>query len=162
MSKFNTRKWSTPIIIGTGTFVSLSGVLMFLGVHNPLELAHEWIGMAFAAAIFLHILNHWRPFKSYFSQRLTLNIVGAVVLATSAFIATSMTQSGGNPMMSMINSYESSPLTEVAPLLDEDAGGIVAKFEAAGFTVENPNLSIAQIAAANDASSKELMHVLFN
>ncbi len=45
MKNINTHKWSTPAIIGSGIFVSVSGVLMFLGVHNPLEMAHEWIGL---------------------------------------------------------------------------------------------------------------------
>ncbi|MCU7844091.1 MAG: DUF4405 domain-containing protein [Candidatus Thiodiazotropha sp. (ex Monitilora ramsayi)] len=162
MNRINTRKWSTPIIIGSGTFVAISGVLMFLGVHNPIELAHEWIGLAFAFAIILHILNHWPAFKNYFTQRHAVSIVGAVAIATSVFIGSSMTQAGSNLMMSMIRSYESSPLTEVAPLLDEPADGVMARFEAAGFTVEDTDMSIAQIATANNADPKALMRILFN
>ncbi|MEW8127011.1 MAG: DUF4405 domain-containing protein [Candidatus Thiodiazotropha endolucinida] len=162
MNRINTRKWSTPVIIGTGIFVTISGVLMFLGVHNPIEQAHEWLGLAFAFAIVLHILNHWPAFKNYFTQRQAVTIVGAVAIMTSVFIGSSMTQTGSNPMMSMIQSYESAPLTEVAPLLDEPADSVMARFEAAGFSVGDTDMSIAQIAATNGADPKALIRILFN
>jgi hypothetical protein len=162
MNRVNTRKWSTPIVIGSGIFVAISGVLMFFGIHNPIELAHEWLGLAFAVGISLHILNHWRAFKSYFNQKQALNILGGVGLATFVLIGSSMTGTGGSPVEGMIQSYVSSPLTEVAPLLDQKTEKVMAKIESAGFNVEDANMSIKQIADANNTHPKALMSALFN
>jgi hypothetical protein len=162
MNRVNTRKWSTPIVIGSGIFVTISGVLMFFGVHNPIQLAHEWVGMAFAVGIGLHILNHWPAFKSYFNQKRPLNIIGVVGIASFLLIGSSMTGTGGSPVEGMIQSYVSSPLTEVAPLLDQQTEGVMAKIKSAGFSVDDPNMSIKQIAAANNAHPKALMSALFN
>jgi hypothetical protein len=162
MNRVYTRKWSTPIVIGSGIFVAISGVLMFFGIHNPIQLAHEWVGMAFAVGIGLHILNHWPAFKNYFSQKQALNILGTVGIATFLLIGSSMTGTGGSPVEGMIQSYVSSPLTEVAPLLDQNTEGVMAKIESAGFNVEDANMSIKQIADANNAHPKVLMSALFN
>lgn len=162
MNRVYTRKWSTPIVIGSGIIVAISGVLMFFGVHNPIQLAHEWVGIAFAAGIVLHILNHWPAFKNYFSHRQALNILGSVGIVSFLLIGSSMTDTGGSPVESMIQSYVSSPLTEVAPLLDQQAEGVVAKIESAGFIVGDASMSIKQIAAANNTHPKALMSALFN
>lgn len=162
MNNINTRKWSTPMIIGAGLFVSLSGVLMFLHVEGPLELAHEWIGLVFAFGIVLHVLNHWISFKSYFHQRRPLTIIALVVVATTTFIITSATQEGGNLMKNIVHSVEGAPLTEVAPLLDQNVESIVNKFETAGFMVQGPEGSIAEIAATNGVEPKALIHILYN
>ena len=162
MNNINTRKWSTPVTIGAGLFVTLSGVMMFWGIHNPVQLAHEWIGLLFAAAVLLHILNHWRSFKNYFSQRMALAVVAAVVLVTSSFIVFSATQEGGGVLMNMVHSFEASPLEEVAPLLDESPASILSRFEAAGFEVEGPEATITEIAEANDTEPRSLVRVLFS
>jgi hypothetical protein len=162
MNNINTRKWSTPITIASGVFVALSGVLMFFGVHNPIELAHEWIGLAFAAAILLHVLNHWGAFSNYFTQRRSLGIVALVTVVTASLIFTSLNGESGSPVRAMIHSYVSSPLTEVAPLLNKRADEVAAQLTAAGYSVDDPKMSINQIAQANGADSKALMGALFN
>jgi hypothetical protein len=162
MNNLSTRQWSTPATIAAGTFVSVSGVMMFFGVHNPLELAHEWIGLIFAAAIVFHMLNHWRAVRNYFPKRIALGVVGAVAIAASTLIAASAAQEGGDVMRNVIRSVEGAPLVEVAALLDQSAENLVAKFEAAGYAVESAGESINAIAASNGAQPKTLMLVLFN
>lgn len=162
MATISLRQWSTPAVIGAGLFVSISGVMMFLGVHDPVQAAHEWIGLVFAAAIALHVVNHWRGVKNYFSQPLALGIVGAVTLATSVFILASATQDGGHGMQKLFHGIESSPLAEIAPLLDQSTDQLVAKVQAAGFRVEGIAPSIADIAAANGTEPKALISLLFN
>jgi hypothetical protein len=161
MNNINTRKWSTPMIIGTGLFVALSGVMMFFGVHNPIQLAHEWIGLLFAVGILLHVLNHWKAFRNYFSQSMALALVGSVAVITSLFIGFSSTQAGGNTMMDMVRSFETSPVVEIAPLLDESAESVVGRFEAAGYSVEGPESTLKEIAVANGSEPRALVKVLF-
>jgi hypothetical protein len=162
MKNLNTRKWSTPLIIGSGLIVALSGVLMFFGVHNPIEMAHEWVGLLFAAAIGLHVLNHWGGFKKYFSQPMALSLVGLVALVSSTFIFLSMTDAGGSPMMNIVRSIESSPVEEVAPLLNESAKSVVLRMQAAGLNVDNSSSTIVEIAKANDREPRALMKLLFS
>ena len=162
MNRVNTRKWSTPIVIGSGMFVAISGALMFFGIHNPIELAHEWVGMAFAAGIVFHILNHWPAFNNYFTQKQSLNIIGTLGISAFVLIGASMASTVGSPVEGMIQSYVSSPLTEVAPLLDQETNGVMAKIESAGFSVKDANMSIKQIAAANNTDPKTLINALFN
>ncbi|MEJ2610342.1 MAG: DUF4405 domain-containing protein [Candidatus Thiodiazotropha sp.] len=161
MNAINTKKWSTPVTIGAGLFVTISGTMMFFGVHRPIELAHEWIGLLFAVAILFHILNHWNSFQKYFSQRMALGLVGVIVLVTGSLIAVSATKEGGDVKMAMIHSFEGSPLTEVAPLLDVSAESIVSRFEAAGFEVRGTEQTIEKIAAVNGTEPRRLMGVLF-
>ncbi|MEW8210331.1 MAG: DUF4405 domain-containing protein [Candidatus Thiodiazotropha taylori] len=158
MKNLNTRKWSTPLIIGSGLVVAISGVLMFFGLHNPIQLAHEWVGMAFALAIGLHVLNHWGGFKKYFSQPVALGLVGSVALISSAFMVFSLTDAGASPMMSI----ESSSVDEVAPVLNETPRSVVARMETAGLKVEDSTDTIIEIANANDRDPRALMKLLFS
>jgi hypothetical protein len=162
MKNINTRQWSTPVIIGSGLFVSISGVLMFAGVHNPVELAHEWLGLLFATGIVLHVLNHWSAFKKYFSQRVALSVVGAVVFLTSGFIAVSATQDGGNPMKNAVHRIEASPIVEVAPLLDEPVQSLVFRLQASGLKVDSSEKTIKEIARESGSDPHTVMRLLFS
>ncbi len=161
MRNINTRKWSTPMIIGAGLFVAVSGILMFFHVAGPLELAHEWIGLVFALGILLHLLNHWSAFKNYFRQQKALGVMALVLMATGSLVITAASEGGGNPMMQLVRSVEAAPLSEVATLLDQDADGIVAKFLAAGFQVGGSEKSIIEIAIDNGVEPRALISVLY-
>jgi hypothetical protein len=63
--------------------------MMFFGIHQPLERAHGWIGLAFAAAIGVHALSRWRSLKGYFTQRTALGILGVLGLAACGLIVAS-------------------------------------------------------------------------
>lgn len=155
------RHWSTPAVIGAGLFVSISGVMMFFGVRDPVERAHEWIGMVFAAAILLHIVNHWRGIKSYFSQPLALGVVGAVAVAT-AILVVGPGDEGGHGAKGLFHRIEGAPLTTVAPLLDESPDQMLAQVKAAGFRAQGAGQSIAEIAADNGVEPRELVHLLLD
>ena len=161
MKSINTRKWSTPIIIGSGLFVAISGVLMFFGIRHPLEQAHELIGIVFAISIILHVLNHWQPFRSYFNQRYALSIIAGVMLVTLSLVVVSLGQGGGT-MMNIIHRVEGAPLTELAPILDQNVEALLTQFEASGFVVDDTEKSIVDIASSNNVEPKALMQILFN
>ncbi|MEJ2621147.1 MAG: DUF4405 domain-containing protein [Candidatus Thiodiazotropha sp.] len=162
MKNLSTRKWSTPLVIGSGLIVALSGVLMFFGVHNPIEMAHEWVGLLFVVAIGLHVLTHWGGFKRYFFQPIALSLVGSVALVSSAFIFLSLSDAGGSPMMNILRSIESSSVEEVARLLNEPAHSVVLRLQAEGLSVDNSDRTIVEIAKANDREPRALMKLLFS
>ena len=60
MRNLNTRRWSTPLTMGTGLFVVITGLLMFFVAERPFKFAHELVGIGFSAAVALHVLSHWR------------------------------------------------------------------------------------------------------
>ena len=68
MRNLNTRRWSTPLTMGAGIFVVITGLLMFLVTERPFKFGHELVGIGFSAAVALHVLSHWRSFSNYFSQ----------------------------------------------------------------------------------------------
>lgn len=158
----NTRHWSTPAVIAAGVFMSVSGVLMFFGVHDPVTMAHEWIGLAFVAAILFHILTHWRGVKGYFSQRLALGVVAVIALATTSLIVLAATHEGGGMGHKVFATFERAPLTEIAPLLDQSPDALVAKLQSGGFQVAGTSQSIQEIASRNGTRAPELMHLLFD
>ncbi|MFD2112698.1 DUF4405 domain-containing protein [Thiorhodococcus fuscus] len=161
MTSLNTRQWSTPAVISAGVFMSVSGVLMFFGMHDPVTLAHEWIGLAFVTFVVFHIATHWRGFTGYFSRRAALGIIGVVALVTAGLIGLSASQEGSNVKHRIFQSLERAPLTEIAPLLDESADTLVTKLESGGFKVVSTAQSIEEIASRNGARPPELMHRLF-
>jgi hypothetical protein len=156
------RQWSTPAVIGAGLFVAVSGVMMFFGIHQPVERAHEWIGLAFAAAIALHLLNHWRGFSGYFKQPLALGIVAVLALTTLLLLLPGEEGAGGNGVKALLHQIAAAPLTRVAPVLDRSADQIVSALQAAGYSVEGAEQSVDAIAAANGTEPKALLHLLLN
>jgi hypothetical protein len=161
MKTASLRHWSTPAIIGAGLFVAVSGVMMFFGLHAPVERAHEWIGLVFAAAIALHITNHWRGFKGYFTRPLALGIVGAVAAATAVLLLPG-TEGDGHGIKGLVHKVEEAPLAQVAPLLDRSPAQILSTVQAAGFSVQGAEHSIAAIAAANGTEPKAVMRLLLD
>jgi len=161
MFSLNTRQWSTPAVISAGAFMSVSGVLMFFGMRDPVTLAHEWIGLAFVAFVVFHIATHWRGFTGYFSRRAALGIIAAVALVTAALIGLSASQEGGGVKHRIFQSLEQAPLTEIAPLLDQSADSLLAKLESGGFKVVSTAQSIKEIASRNGTRPPELMRRLF-
>lgn len=156
------RHWSTPAVIGAGLFVAVSGVMMFFGIHQPVERAHEWIGLAFAAAIALHLLTHWRGFKGYFKQPLALGIVGALALTTGYLLLPGQGASGAHGIKALVHRVEAAPLSQVATLFERTPDQIVGAVQAAGFEVQGPEQSVAAIAAANGIEPKAVMRLLLN
>ena len=161
MSSLNTRQWSTPAVIAAGVFVSVSGVLMFFGMRQPVTLAHEWIGLAFVVFVGFHTATHWRVFAGYFSRRMGLGIMAVVLMATTSLIGVSASQAGSNAKLRMFQAFERAPLVELAPLLDETAESLVAKLQSGGFAVDGPTQSVAEIASNNGTRPPELMPLLF-
>ena len=75
MKRTNIQGFSTPLIIGAGIFVAITGLIMFFIIEDPFKFAHELVGIGFAVAIVLHITSNWRSFKRYFLQHKAVSII---------------------------------------------------------------------------------------
>lgn len=160
------RSWVTPIVIGTSVVVSISGVMMFFHLGERfVKAAHEWVGIAFAVGMLLHIYTHWRPFKQYFSQRVANAILVLCLAVTTGFVVASL---GGNskkerpPFRQIVMTVEQAPLSSVAALLDQSPLEVSQRLQQAGITVSGDNPTLMDIARSNQQSPARLLTVLFS
>ncbi|OSM04900.1 DUF4405 domain-containing protein [Magnetofaba australis] len=149
MKNLKTRQWSTPLVIMAGVFVAVTGVLLFFHLGGAAREAHEWIGLAMAAGILFHVLNHWGTFTSYFSQKLGAGVMGGVALVAIGLVLGGALNSRPNPKGFVLDAFLSAPLAQVAGVLGKSSQELAAQLGAQGITVDGDALSIKQIARAN-------------
>jgi len=64
------RTWVSPIAAIAFIAVAVTGILMLFHVHQAsIKNLHEWIGVVFAAAGFLHLILNWKSLLSYFNRK---------------------------------------------------------------------------------------------
>lgn len=162
MKAFNTRRWSTPLIIGSSVVVAISGVLLFFHLSEGLlKSMHEWLGLLFVAAIALHVLNHWNPFSRYFQQKTARWIIGLVLVTAMGWIGLSSFETGQeHPAKRLVARVQNAPLTVVAELSQQSSAQIIAALQQAGFKISGPEQSINQIAQANNANPFRVIDIL--
>lgn len=157
-----TRNWSTPLTIGTFLFTGVSGVMLFLHLgEGVVKEAHEWIGIAFIVGALLHVTNHWKPFKRYFSLALPRAVMASVLAGSLAFMLVSGNGESGNPMITAIKSIENAPLSLVAQLQSRDTEELHRLLEAQGIEVSESSATLHTIASDNGKSGRELIALLF-
>ena len=149
----NTRVWSTPLVIGAGIFVAASGTLMFWRLAGPLETAHEWLGLAFAVGILLHVLNHWRSFQKYFQVKKNAKglTVLAICLATALYFVGmdvfAEDEGGARPSPRvMAQSLAQADLATIARLRGTTADELTERLVSAGVEVMASDMSVRDIA----------------
>ncbi|MBF0323599.1 MAG: DUF4405 domain-containing protein [Alphaproteobacteria bacterium] len=151
--------YSTPITVALFAVAVVTGVPIFFHIGDRfLKGAHEWLSLAFVAAVLLHLARHWRGFAVLIKQRRTHVLLVAGGLAMAAFVAPAVTGSGrgGNPMMALAGKMVEAPLVQLAPALGVEASVLVQRLEAGGISQADPAWSAAAIAAAN---GKPVQHV---
>ena len=161
MKSLNIRRWSTPLIIGAGIFVAITGLFMFFIAENPVKFAHEIVGITFSVAIVLHVLSNWRPFKRYFSQRGAVSIIALAWLIGISLVTTSMFLDKGEPEGLIVNQIEQTPITLLAPIVGMDVSELVDQLSDDGFVVDNPEMSIEQLAHRHDADTDDILLSVF-
>ena len=161
MKQWNTRPWSTPATIGAGIFVATTGLTMFFVTEEPFKFAHELGGLTFSAAILLHVLSHRRSFMNYFRQRRALSIVvTAWAVGVSLVTASSVLELGEADAL-VVARIDSAPLALLAPVVGMEVRQVVERLGAAGFVVEDPAMSIRQLAEQHGADTDDLLFLVF-
>ena len=161
MKNLNIRRWSTPLIIGAGIFVAITGLTMFFITEDPFKFAHELVGIGFSVAILLHILSNWQSFKRYFSQRGAVSIIALGWLIGISLITTSAILSKGEPEELIVDQIEQTSIVLLAPVVGMDVSELVDRLGDDGFTVDDPNMSIEQLADKHDAETDDILLSVF-
>ena len=161
MQRWNTRPWSTPATIGAGIFVATTGLTMFFVTEEPFKFAHEIGGIAFSAAILLHVLSHRRSFTNYFRQRRALGIVVTAWAMGVGLVTASSVLELGEPDALVVARIDSAPLALLAPVVGVEVRQLVDRLGDAGLVVEDPDMSIRQLAERHGADTDDLLFLVF-
>ncbi|MCY4568941.1 MAG: DUF4405 domain-containing protein [Candidatus Poribacteria bacterium] len=161
MRRLNIRRWSTPLIIGTGIFVATTGVLMFLTTTDLVRFAHEIIGVGFAIAIVLHILSNWVPFKRYFAQRAVIIIVLAWGIGIGLVTATVL-QPTEDAEEVVVERIEQTPIRLLAPVVGKGVRELVLHLRVAGFPVETPEMTVEHLAEKHNTDTEAILLLVFH
>ena len=160
MRNLNIRQWSTPLTIGAGIFVAITGLIMFFVTEDPFKFAHELVGIGFSIAIVLHILSNWRPFKRYFSQRSVIIITLAWLIGIS-LVTTSAILSQEEPEELIVNQIEKTSIVLLAPIVGMDVKELANQLGNDGFAVDNPEMTIEQLADQHNADTDDILLSVF-
>ena len=157
----NTRRWSTPATMGAGLFVMTTGLLMFFVAEVPFKFAHELAGLAFVGAAVLHIVSNWRPFRNYFSQRTGLGVFVLLwSMGTAAVVASSVLEIGEADTL-VVTSITNTQIALLAPVVGREVSELVDRLAADGFEVEDPGLSVEEVALQSGADPDDVLFSVF-
>ena len=157
MRNFNTRRWSTPLTMGAGLFVVITGLIMFFVTEQPFKFAHELVGIGFSAAVALHVLSHWRSFSNYFGQRAPVRVLALVWSMGIGLVAASILLNTGEAEELILEKTVSVPLNVLAPVAGLDVTELVDRLGAEGLAVDDPGMSIRQLAERYDAEADDIL-----
>lgn len=157
------RSWATPVTIAASLVTGTTGVMLLVGVGKiMIKPAHEWIGLIMVVAGLLHVAANWGPFKRYFTERLGIGTMAAVLAVTGLFLIAQAThERRALPPDPLSDTVQRAPLSLVAQLRGEPVEQTMAKLEAAGLKVGSPDRSLADIARDNGRPQQEALSTLF-
>ncbi len=161
MKKINTRGWSTPMIIGAGIFVAITGLLMFFVTEEPFKFAHEVVGIGFAVAIVLHILSNWRPFLRYFSKHLAVCVIALGWLIGIGLVVRTAVLDVGEPDGRVVERIEQTSIHLLAPVIGLEVNELVEQLKEEGFVVDNPQMTIEQLADKHTTETDTILLKIF-
>lgn len=148
------RKYATPLSLVTGLAVSVTGLMMLFGIRGEIGEVHEWLGIAFVAAIVMHIVRNWKGLGFMFKPHATKALVAVASVAAIALIVTAYPANGarggdhgnhhGGPWL-VLNKMAQAPLATSAPALGLTADAAVTRLRAAGVEVDGPTDSLAHL-----------------
>lgn len=159
MNLKKTRSWSTPLVIGSGLFVSLSGIAMLAELDERLKFAHEWVGLVFAVGIFFHVANHFVPFKRYFKDFRAQHVMAWIVsLAAILLVLTFAFPDEGDDELA--KAFSNSSLEVIAPVIGKSVEDVTTILEKAGHQGITGQMSLGEIADRDLIDADDLMDLL--
>ena len=161
MPKVNIRGFSTPLIIGAGIFVATTGLLMFFVTRDPFRFAHELMGICFAVAIVLHITGNWRPFKRYFTQNRAILIILIGLLIGMSLVGISAFREDADIEEIVIEHIEQTSIRALAPAVGIHPNVLVNRLKADGYIVEDPEMSVEQLAEKHAVDTDVILVSIF-
>jgi len=162
------RKYATPLSLVTGLAVATTGLLRLFGIRGEMSELHEWIGVAFVAAILMHIVRNWKGLGFMFKSNAAKATAGIGGLALAALIVLHLPifseggQGGGHrggPWM-IATRVADAPIAVSAPALGLTPDQAVAKLRAAGVEVDGPKDTLNHLARDHGQPLPRLFSVL--
>ena len=155
------KSWATPLAVGAFTISAVTGLLIFFDLEpGIIEPVHKWLSWLLVAGVILHLVSNWKQFTGYFSKKPALGIIGAALIVTiaSLFPVFGEKEEGkertGKVAAQLL---ESSSLETVALVTKTTPKLLIEQLEKNGIMVNDPSLTIQQIASSNKKSKKALL-----
>ena len=161
MKNLKIRWLATPLIIGAGIFVATTGLLMFFVTADPFRFAHEIVGVGFAVGIVLHILSNWRPFTRYFSQKSAAGIIALGWVVGISLVTTSAMLGDEDAEDRVVDQIEQTSIQLLAPVVGMEVSALVDRLKQGGFAVDDPEMSIEQLAERDGADTEDILLLVF-
>lgn len=153
------RNLATPVTASVFVVIGVSGLMLFFGLfEDSVKEMHEWIGLAFVAAVILHLARNWIPLQVMMRQKATKASALAVALVAAVFIGGAMM--GGeeeNPLRVMARAVETAPLEASAAVLGISQDEIFARLRKAGIEPAADARSLADIIKKSGADPRRVM-----
>jgi hypothetical protein len=152
------KESATPLAMALFIVIAVSGTMLFFHVGEGLvKELHEWFGIAFVTAAILHVYRNWLLFKKYFQKRLLWAILTLTIIVTLAFVAPAGLLGQRNGIRLIVDAVSTAPLQQIAPVLGTSYEDMRARFAKQGIVINNPAISLREIA---HHSKRELPEVL--
>jgi hypothetical protein len=141
----------TPLTIGLGAVVFISGFLMFFGVKTrPIHGVHEYIGALFALIVVLHLIDHKKSAAGYFKKRRSIALIAASAAFSAVFFAAVPEAGGGeNAAKTIMEKTLDAPLGAAARLFNLSEENAIERLAGGGVSVSGAEESLRSIAAKN-------------
>lgn len=163
------RSFATPLSFITFLGVGITGILLLLDVRGPLGDIHEWLGIAFIAALLLHLMRNWRGVIAMLKTPTSKAVVGVVGAVTAVLVLMAVpfgAQGGGHggrggPWM-VVNRVAEAPISQAAPALGLSGEQAVARLRGGGVEVDGPHETLAQISRDHNQPLPKLYALMLN
>jgi hypothetical protein len=155
------RKIVTPLIGALSLVIGISGAMLFFHFEDGLvKGVHEWLGMAFAVVMLVHLAMNWKAFKQHFKKPAAWVGTGAVTVISVAFIVSSMLQPNESPVRSIIHSIETTAVYDLAPVFKVSHLEISQKLDQAGVVIITGQETIQELAETSGVDPRRLIATL--
>ncbi len=155
------KSWATPLAVGAFTISAVTGLLIFFDLEpGIIEPVHKWLSWLLVAGVILHLVSNWKQFTGYFSKKPALGIIGAALIVTIASLLPVFGEKEeGKERTGKVAAQllESSSLETVALVTKTTPKLLIEQLEKNGIMVNDPSLTIQQIASSNKKSKKALL-----
>jgi methyl-accepting chemotaxis protein len=159
--KFSSRKIVTPLTGALSLVIGISGVMLFFHFEEGLvKGVHEWLGMAFAAIMLVHLIQNWKAFKQHFRKPAAWVGTGIVSAISVVFLVSSLTQPIQSPIRSIIHSLETTAVYDLAPVFKVSHLEMSQRFDQAGVVIVSGQETIQELADNNGVDPRQLMVAL--
>ncbi len=156
------RKVITPITGALSLVIGISGVMLFFHFGEGLvKEAHEWLGMAFVAAIVIHLALNWAAFKQHFRRPAAWVGTGVVSALSVMFLVTSLSGTPHeNPTRSIMHSIETAAVSDLAPVFKISQSDLIQKLDQAGVVIETGQETLRELAGKSGVDARRLIAAL--